>query len=44
MIFFICGIENSSIDGQALDLSRRNPPDASVEVKPSEGPLEVRYF
>ena len=37
------GIGNSSIDGQALDLPQNNPPEASVEVKPSKGPLEVRY-
>ena len=41
--FFIYGIGSSSIDGQAVDLPQSIPPEASVQVKPSRGPLEVRY-
>jgi len=40
---FICGIGSSSF-GQSLDQPYRIPREASVEIKPTKGPLEVIYY
>ena len=40
----MCDLENAWVDSQARELPDSIPPEAGVEVKPSKGPLEVRYY